>query len=496
MRVTAALALVDRLRALPAADRRAILAPIPARRIAALRWCWREFWARPDAREPGAVQGRGQLPPPGRWAWWAQIGGRGSGKTRSGAQWVQREAERLGRGMIVHLVGATVDDVRDIMIEGQSGILACAPPWCRPVFKPSVRGGILEWPNGARGRVFGADKPSKGRGPQCNRMWVDDPAAFHAEKGKKVLDQLLFGFRLRAPDGSGPKGTVTSTPIDTELLRWFLGENQGKTRIVYSTSISDDNFGNLSAEDFEATLAEFAGTELEQQERFGVMGAFRGTKVFKDVDFAPARVAAAPKMKKIVISVDPSMSGAATACEVGITVGGIDARGHGYGLADLSCRATSAEWPRVVVEAVDAWDADEVLVETNKGTSWPETLLNQAEKLRRAAAGLPLVSMLKIVAILADKTKATRAGTLVPLYRQGMLHHVAPGFEEVERQLRVLDEKQTDGTDRGDAWVQLVIHLLGGKRTRTSSEKERAPLKAPDARQTVGVMGTRFGEWR
>lgn len=493
------LALVDRLRALPTAERMAILSRCSARELAALKWCWRGFWARPDTRALGAVSGTGQLPPPVPFTWWAQIGGRGSGKTESGARWSQAEAERLGLGMVLHLVGATVDDVRATMIEGPSGILQAAPPWARPVFRPSVKGGDLEWPNGARARVFGADKPSKGRGPQCNRMWVDDPAAFHSEKGKRVLDQLLFGFRIRAPDGTGPRGTVTSTPIDSEILRWFLSgeDGQRKSKIVYSRSFTDDNRSNLSEEFFEQTLAEFAGTELEQQERFGVMIAASG-RVFAGIAFdaAPIRVAAAPELRRVLVAIDPAESGGAGACEVGIVAAGIDRAAHVYALADASKRAGSAEWPAIAVELAATWDTRELVVETNRGAGWAEELIHQAEKLRRAALGLPAVSMLRVRQIRADKTKGARAGGLVPLYRQGMLRHV-PGLTELERQLVKLDGRDEQGrdTDRADAWVHAVLELVSGRSSGVSSDDKRPRMKGPPAVESLYVRGKSFEQW-
>jgi phage terminase large subunit-like protein len=486
-----ALALVDRLRALPAEDRRAILGRCSARELAALRWCWREFWARPDSRTPGNVNGTGQLPPPGDWTWWGQIGGRGSGKTESGSRWTQAEAERLGAGCIFHLVGANVDDARATMIEGPSGLLQAAPPWARPVYQPSVKGGTLTWPNGAVARLFGADKPSKGRGPQCNRMWVDDPAAF-GPHGKDVLDQLLFGFRIRAPDGSPPRGTVTSTPIDSELLAFFLSgeDGQRRSRIVYSRSITDDNRANLSEEFFEQTLAEFAGTELERQERYGELVA--GTeRTFRGFDFTkdPIRVGAAPELRKIGIGIDPSTSGGAHACEVGIIVGGIDAQAHTYALEDLSRVATTADWPRVVVEAAARWDADFIVVESNKGTSWAEDLLHGAEKLRRAELGEPMLSRLTVIPVRADEVKGARAGRLVPLYRQGMVHHVA-GLGELERQLVKLDgTKEQKGVDRADGWVHVATELTGGRKTARSDGKPKAPVKGPPPVESMTVRG-------
>ena len=203
--------------------------------------------------------------------------------------------------------------------------------------------------SGAVGRLFGADKPRKGRGPQCNRMWIDDPAAF-GRKGKETLDQLLFGFRLMAPDGTGPRGVISSTPIDSELLRWIIaGENgERSSDIVYSRSTTDDNRSNLAEDFFSKTLAEFAGTELEQQERFGVFVSTSQAKVFADIDFSqpPIRVSVLPqRFSQVAVWVDPATSSAVHSCEVGIVVVGIESTGHVYALDDLSAVMGAEQWP-------------------------------------------------------------------------------------------------------------------------------------------------------
>ncbi len=469
-------ALVDRLRALPAADRTAILAGCSARELAALQWAWREFWARPDRRSPtDPTEGEGQLAPAGRWTWWGSIGGRGSGKTRSAAEWVTEEAMRLGRGCIIHLVGATPDDARATMIEGDSGLATCAPPWAGFDFKSSVEGGVCTWRSGARARVFGADKPSKGRGPQCNRMWLDDPAAY-GPKGLATLQQLLWGFRKRAPDGSEPRGVISSTPIESELMEWILGAEAAravgrKMNIVYSRSATDDNRANLSESFFEETIAEFAGTELEQQERFGRLDLSAARKVFAGVDFNAHRAVGVPeRLMYVAIWCDPAVSTSTKACECGVVVAGMDYAGHVYLLEDLSgvmgatASSQHAAWPEVAIDAAVRWGtrADRVWlgVETNRGTNQPEGLLRSAEVIYRLRAGQPGVSVLEVRTIHTDKSKATRATPLPRLFQAGQVHLVGR-FEELERQLRLLDDTPRQGRDRADAAVYAVLDLVG-----------------------------------
>jgi len=469
-------ALVDRLRALSAADRAAILGQFSAKELASLRWRWRDFWARPDEREPGAIEGGGQLPPPGSWTWWASIGGRGSGKTRSAAEWILEEAERLGRGCVIHLVGQSVDDARATMIEGESGLLANAPPWAGLDWRPSVQGGLLVWKNGARARVFGADKPAKGRGPQCNRMWLDDPAAW-GPHGKEVLEQLLFGFRLRAPDGSEPRGVISSTPIESEILRWILDGTRGgrRSKIVYSRSATDDNRANLSTSFFDETLAEFAGTELEQQERYGIWNAAGAPKVFAGIDFnrTPVRVAHAPeRFLAVAIWIDPAESTSTRACEVGMVAGGLTNDGHVYLLEDLSAKLGANEWPDRALDAVERWApraaSVHLGVEINRGGNQPAELLRSAEKIRRLQRGLPGFSILEIRTVFTDKGKSARATPLPRLYAAGQVHHL-PGLDELERQMRALDDTRAANRDRADAAVYVVLDLAGVLEARGGS---------------------------
>lgn len=462
----AGLALVDRLRALPAADRARILSRLSARELAGLRWEWASLWARPDVRDPTDPRmGAGQLPPSGDWTWWALVGGRGSGKTRSAAEWVNAEAMRLGRGCIMHLVGASIDDARAVMVEGPSGLLACSPPWARPTFRASVEGGSLEWPSGAIGRVFGVDKPRKGRGPQCNRMWCDDVAAW-GPRAKETFEQLLLGFRLMAPDGGGPRGVISTTPIDNEVIRWLLAGEHGERQsaIVYSRDPTDANRANLAESFFRQTLEEFAGTELEQAERFGVFVSSTSGRVFAGTDFGlpPIRVSVIPPdLRAIAIGVDPATSSAVHSCEVGIVVVGVDARGHTFAVDDLSAVMSADVWPGVVLDAVERWTPAapvHVVFETNKGGAMGPELIRSAERIRRLQASLPGVSTLEIRTVVATKSKAQRAAPLVRLFRSGYLH-LLPGLATLERQLRDLSDAQERKTDRADAFVWAALDI-------------------------------------
>lgn len=490
-------ALVDELRSLGPEAVERILATCTPRELAALKWCWTEFWARPDEREPGAVEGRGQLPPAGDWTWHAHIGGRGSGKTESCSRWINAEADRLGHGCVVHLLGQTIDDAAETMIEGPSGLLATAPPWARPTFVSGNGKAILRWPSGARGRVFSAEMAKKGRGPQCNRFWIDDPAAFGAH-GLEVLEQLLLGFRLNAPDGSPPRGVISSTPIDSAILEWIMrGTEDRRAGIVYSRSATDDNRGNLSRAFFDVTLSGFAGTALERQERHGEYDTASARKVYAGIDFRkpPIALAAPPDaLVSVAVWVDPALSTATKACEVGIVAVGKTPDGHAVVLEDASAHLNAYEWPHAALDCLERWrriaPAGWVGVETNRSEIQPEALVTLTDSTRRQALmlkGLPPTSPVRVVTVHTSKTKAERASMTVELYRTGWVQHV-PGLHALEVQLRDLSDSraQGPGRDRADASVYGVLDVFG------ILDKVRPGAgPVPQASIPVGAFGAR-----
>jgi phage terminase large subunit-like protein len=188
---------VELLASLPEAERLTVLSQYSPRQKAEILFTWRA-WARPK-----------QLAPNGPWQTWLVMAGRGFGKTRTGAEWVREQVERKGRKRIA-LVGRTSADVRDVMVEGPSGIMSCCPPWFKPSYEPSKR--RLTWPNGAVAITYTADKPDQLRGPQHDGAWADELAAW---RFLDAWDQLMFGLRL----GNDPRVVVTTTPRPIALVR-------------------------------------------------------------------------------------------------------------------------------------------------------------------------------------------------------------------------------------------------------------------------------------
>lgn len=199
--------------------------PTLAGRLArALETSWRNI-ARPEQVEPTGDW----------WSIWLYLAGRGAGKSRSGAEWVH-ELVASGRAGRLALVAPTAADARDVMVEGESGILAVAPDYARPLYEPSKR--KLTWPNGAIGMLFSAEEPERLRGPQHDSSWCDELAAW--QNMQATFDQLQFGLRL----GKRPRVMVTTTPRPVKLLKALL-KREGQD-VVVSRSVTAANAANLA----------------------------------------------------------------------------------------------------------------------------------------------------------------------------------------------------------------------------------------------------------
>ena len=271
-----------------------------------------------------AIARPNQLPPPGDWQVWLLLAGRGFGKTRTLAEWVCQQAASGQAGRIA-VVAATAADARDVLVEGQSGILTVSPPWFRPVYEPSKR--RLTWPNGAIATTFSAEEPERLRGPQHDSAICDELGSWSRPE---TWDMLQFGLRL----GRHPRCVVATTPRPTKLIRELLaceGRNVAVTR-----GSTYENRANLAPGFFDQIIGKYEGTRLGRQELNAELLDDTPGALWSHGIIDAARQAAARQLARIVVAIDPAATSGEDADETGIIVVGKDTQGHGYVLADAS----------------------------------------------------------------------------------------------------------------------------------------------------------------
>jgi phage terminase large subunit-like protein len=305
-----------------------------------------------------------QLPPPGNWRIWLYLGGRGAGKTRSGAEWVRAQIQNGCTRMA--LVAPTAADARDVMIEGESGILAIAPPWDRPLYEPSKR--RLTWRSGATATAYSADEPERLRGPQHDAAWSDELGAW---RYPEAWDMLMFGLRL----GSDPRCVVTTTPRPTKLIRELVKD----PNVAVTRGSSYENRGNLAAAFFDQIVKKYQNTRLGRQELNAELLEDTRGALWSHSIIDAARQAAAPSLARIVVAIDPATTSGEDADETGIVVVGKDNQGHGYVLADVSGRYQPIEWAKIAIAAYRTNHADRIVAERNNGGDMVEATIRMVD---------------------------------------------------------------------------------------------------------------------
>ncbi|RIY01283.1 ATP-binding protein [Aureimonas flava] len=356
-----------------------------------------------------------QLPPPGDWRQWLLIGGRGSGKTRAGAEWVRAmalgEAPLAGRvhGRIA-LVAETLGDAREVMVEGESGLRALDYA-TRPVFEASRR--RLVFANGAVAQVFSSEDPDALRGYQFDAAWGDELAKWtHAQD---CFDNLQLALRL----GEHPRMLLTTTPRAVPILKRLTAEEATAVTRMRTA----ENAGNLAAGFVTAMEARYGGSRLARQELDGEMIEAREDALFDRASIDRLRVRAAPDLSRIVVAVDPPASSGRTSDACGIVAAGLAPDGTIYVLADRSRRGLKPpEWAAAAVSLYRELEADRIVAEVNQGGEMVEAVL------RTVAPEVP------VSAVRATRGKWVRAEPVAALYEQGRVRH-AGGFAELEDEL-------------------------------------------------------------
>jgi phage terminase large subunit-like protein len=394
------------------------------------RW---ETWAREK-----------QLEPKGEWRVWLVRTGRGWGKTRVGAEWIRKQVEE-GKARRIALVGRTVADVRDVMVEGSSGLIAVSPPWDKPDYEPSKR--RITWKNGAVATCFSADKPDQLRGPEHDTAWADELASW---RFPAAWDNLLLGLRR----GNNPRVVVTTTPRPTRLIRDLQKENT--THVTVGSTY--ENSANLPAVFLEKIIKRYEGTTLGRQELYGDLLEEAAGALWRRHRLEELRVAKGPEdLVRVVVAIDPAVTSTEESDETGIVVaatgpcrcvGGNTAEIHAFVLDDLSSRYTPDEWAGEAIGAYYKRKADRIIGEVNNGGDLIEFTLRTIDKH---------VAYEKVH---ASRGKRTRAEPIAALYQQGKVHHVGE-FADLEDQLCNWEPNSgMNSPDRLDALVWSLTELM------------------------------------
>lgn len=437
-----------------------------------LLWDW-TFWGRPEQRTPE-----------GDWNIWLLLAGRGFGKTRTAAEWVREQAKITKDGQRrFALVARTAADVRDVLVEGESGIMNVTPPSERPLYEPSKR--RLTWPNGNTATCFTADEPDSLRGPQFTHAWGDEVAAWRQSPdaaGMTAWDNLRVATRL----GKNPQILVTTTPKRVPLLYTLLAEHdKNPSKIVVSRGSTMDNSGNLAESYIDAITGVYAGTRLAQQELYGEMlDAVEGALWIDTLIEDYRQGAYPPEMPLRVISVDPSVA-ENPRDECGIVVMGSTAdrdlyKRHAWVLEDASVLGSPTVWAQAVVAMAHKWGCP-VVAEVNQGGALVKNAIHTIDPT------------IKVLEVHSKFGKALRAEPVTLAYEQGRVHHVGY-FAELESQMLSWIPGEGKSPDRVDALVHGLTALL--IKPPAGFTGGRITAKSPAGRKIQGLNNRRGGTFR
>lgn len=433
-----------------------------------LVWDW-SMWGRPE-----------QQAPIGDWNIWVYLAGRGAGKTRAASEWVREQAKYTNTGQRrFALVARTAADVRDVIIEGESGIMNVTPPSERPLYEPSKR--RLTWPNGNVATAFTADEPDSLRGPQFTHAWGDEVAAWRQTPdaaGMTAFDNLRVGTRL----GANPQIMVTTTPKRVPLLYNLIDESKKGNKVVISRGSTLDNRGNLSGSYLDTILGVYEGTSLARQELYGEMLDSVEGALWTLEMIAETRESSYPAQAPLrVIGVDPSVAeNPRDECGIVVCASTADRdlyKRHAWVLEDATIHGSPEVWANKVVAMAKKWGAP-VVAEVNQGGALVTNAINAID---------PTV---KVFEVHSKHGKQLRAEPVVLAYEQRRIHHVGY-LAELEDQMSAWIPGEGKSPDRVDALVHAMTALLikppqgfiGGRLT----------AKSPAARRIPNIRGNNSG---
>ena len=373
-----------------------------------------------------------QLPPPGDWRIWLLLAGRGFGKTLAIVQWALAQAKAMpgSRGA---LVAPTAADARDVLVEGESGIMNVAPPDFRPLYEPSKR--RLTFPNGTMATLFSADEPNRLRGPQYHWAICDEIAAWQYDD---AFDQLLLGLRL----GQDPRLAIATTPRPIPMIKRLLKD---ETCVVVRGS-TYENKDNLAPAFLTAIVNRYEGTTLGRQELNAELLEDLPGALWQRAIIHLHRASSIPELKRIVVAIDPAVTSNANSNNTGIVVAGVGTDGHGYVLEDATLSASPDTWAQQAVACYRKWEADRIVAEVNNGGDLVE------HTIRTADNNVPVKQ------VRASRGKVSRAEPISALYEQGKVHHVGTFGALEDEMCSTLNG--ANSPDRVDALVWALTELM------------------------------------
>lgn len=362
------------------------------------------------------------------------LAGRGWGKTRTINEWALTQARPGTRGAIV---AATAADVRDVMVEGQSGLHTICPSI---LYEPSKR--KITWPNGAQASLFSADEPDRLRGPQFHWAICDELAAW---RRPEALDMLMLGLRL----GDDPRCAIATTPRPTRIIRDLVA---AKTTAV-TRGNTYENRANLAPAFFEQIVTQYEGTRLGRQEINAEILEDMPGALWTRAMLDTCRVTQSPQLTRIVVAVDPEATATETSAETGIIVAGLGSDKQGYVFDDRTLKGSPHAWASQTVAAYHSHKADRIIYEANQGGDMV------AHTLHSVDPNVPLT------AVHASRGKQARAEPVAALYEQGRIHHIGL-FADLEDQLCNWTPNSGQASpDRLDALVWALTDLMLGSQT-------------------------------
>lgn len=441
-----------RARCGPAALERA-LGGLPPADIDEISRCW-QLIARPK-----------QLRPVGCRPIWLRKAGRGEGKTRSAAERTLDRCEDHGPNLIGALVSKSVGDVRDVMIEGVSGLQSCARRRGYDVQYVANRALVVH-PSGATYHVMSAESAEFGRGPNINDFWADEIAAW-PHNALERFKVFTMSWRLKI-EGVPLEAVITTTPKPCAIMQYLLRAREMAEMVTVTGGRTIDNAANIDAS---RLLAMYSGTTLGRQELDGEM-LESGALVTIDT-IHRYRVRVAPEsLSRVVVAVDPGIRKNENADATGIIVAGADHQypPDAYLLADETMQGAGfADWAKLAVDLALEWGAEEIVTEINQGGD------AVTDAVHAAIAGDPWArsrgaESIRVTGVWSEKSKRTRAEPVAIHYERGRVHHVGI-FDKLEEEWSTWAEGAAS-PNRLDAAVYAITNLIGG-------EPDDAPLWTP-----------------